>query len=112
MDHDIAFRALDDEQVAFLTSEEGKADLTNILTYHALGESTRFFGRQPQGPLTALNGANIDPSHGRGGRLGPWVHKVNEATIVMENIRASNGFVHIIDTVLAAPMLLNATTTP
>lgn len=107
-----AFRALDDATVAFLQSEEGKADLTGILTYHVLGESVRFFGRSPTGPLTTLNGATVDVSAYRGGRMGPWVKKVNDATIVMSNIKASNGIVHIIDAVLLPPVLLNTTETP
>lgn len=104
-----AFEALDAETRAFLTSEEGRADLEAILTYHVVvGETVRFYGRTPPGPLASLNGAPIETSSYRTPRK--WVKKVNDAMIKTANLKAKNGIIHIIDSVMIPPT--NATEPP
>jgi uncharacterized surface protein with fasciclin (FAS1) repeats len=67
--------------------------LTQVLTYHVVPGavmSTDITG--PMSPATVQGGTlKIDPSHGV---------KVNDATVTQADIKADNGVIHVIDTVL------------
>ncbi len=86
-----------------LTAEELLADtatLTSILTYHVVvGEVTS--GDLVDGPVTTLQGEEItvDLSDGV---------KINTATVTAADVDASNGVIHVIDTVLLPPTVATA----
>jgi uncharacterized surface protein with fasciclin (FAS1) repeats len=87
-----AFALLDSATVTFLTSPEGLADLTRILTYHV------FFGILTSsilvdGPVSTLEGGLVEVS------TGPPL-KFNQATAVELDILANNGVLFKINQVL------------
>jgi uncharacterized surface protein with fasciclin (FAS1) repeats len=67
--------------------------LTQVLTYHVLpGAVLSSDITGPMEPKTVQGGTlKIDPTHGV---------KVNDATVVTPDIKADNGVIHVIDTVL------------
>eukprot|EP00977_Amphora_coffeiformis_P024873 scaffold17426_cov170-Amphora_coffeaeformis.AAC.6 len=93
-----AFAALPEETVTFLTSDEGKANLTAILTYHVI-PSVIASGAIPEGTTTieSLEGTELTIVN-TGGSI-----TVNGAAVTSADNLANNGIVHIIDTVLTIP---------
>lgn len=90
---DEAFAALPDGTVESLLEEENREQLTTILTYHVVP------GKVMSGDLS--DGMEAETVAGmpvtittEGGVM------VNEATVTQADIEASNGVVHVIDTVL------------
>lgn len=82
-----------------LTAEELLADtetLTAILTYHAIGGIQTSDGLS-DGPVTMLNGLEATIS------VSGDAPMINDATIVATDIEASNGVIHVIDSVLLPP---------
>jgi uncharacterized surface protein with fasciclin (FAS1) repeats len=82
--------------------------LANILSYHVLPfQELRTIGNQWRGggpfPTAAQGGPGVTTSRYRAGRRGPLVKKVNGARVVTSDILASNGVLHIIDSVLLPP---------
>lgn len=92
-----AFAALDNETVAFLQSDEGKDELIRILQYHVVADVLPA-AAIPQGEtmLESLMGANLTIV------LNGTV-TVDDATVVVPDVLASNGIVHVIDKVLLPP---------
>lgn len=99
---DEAFAKLPSGTVETLLKPENKATLVSILTYHvAAGRrsagslATTGSARSLQGgPIGfALNGKEATLTDGKGGT----------AKVITANVRASNGIVHIIDTVIMPP---------
>ena len=88
---DDAFKKLPAGTVEGLLKDIPK--LTQVLTYHVVPGavlSTDITG--PMSPATVQGGTlKIDPSHGV---------KVNDATVTQADIKADNGVIHVIDTVL------------
>lgn len=88
-----AFAALPPSVVDYLTSEAGAADLTRILTYHVL-----------PGSVMAADVSTMMAATVEGGELNVVVDDmgvhVNNATVTATDIAASNGVIHVIDTVL------------
>ncbi len=94
---DEAFAKLPDGTVATLLEPANKDQLTAVLTYHVVpGEVT---AEQVSGMTEAatVNGkmVEIDAS---GGTV-----KVNDATVTTADVMATNGVIHVIDTVLLPP---------
>lgn len=89
---DDAFAALGQDTINAVLAD--KELLTSILTYHVVSDSLSINQVANSNTLPTLNGANVDISFD-GGQV-----KVDGATIVINNIRASNGVIHVIDTVL------------
>ena len=94
---DAAFAKLPAGTVETLLKPENKAKLTAILTYHVVA------GKVPASAVagkvtdaTTVNGATINVNGTNG-------VKVNNATVVQADIMASNGVIHVIDTVLLPP---------
>ena len=88
---DDAFKKLPTGTVEGLLKDIPK--LTQILTYHVVpGAVMSSDITGPMSPATVQGGTlKIDPSHGV---------KVNDATVVMPDIKCDNGVIHVIDTVL------------
>lgn len=94
---DAAFAKLPAGTVETLLKPENKAQLTSILTYHVVAGKTKskdLAGKTLS--VKTVNGANvaIDGTHGV---------KVGNATVTKADIWASNGVIHVIDTVLMPP---------
>lgn len=94
---DEAFKRLPDGTVDRLLKPENKAELTRILTYHAVSGKVmaselkgKKFGRKSvEGAELAIDGSN--------GVM------VNKAKVMTADIAASNGVIHVIDSVLMPP---------
>lgn len=82
------------ETVAFLTSEEGKDDLAAILTLHVVAGKALASDVTDGLSLETLNGQSLMFAVNDSGVF------VNGATIVATNVLATNGVIHVIDTVL------------
>lgn len=76
-----------------------KATLTKILTYHVLP------GKIPASVVVGMSGpANKKTVEGATVKVSPKPPMVNNAKIIKTDIMASNGIIHVIDTVLMPPM--------
>lgn len=90
---DEAFAKLGDETIATLLKPENKDQLAGILKYHVIAGKVKSKDLAGQ-TITAetLNGTiNVDGTDGV---------KINNATVVQADVKASNGIIHVIDTVL------------
>ena len=82
--------------LASLDTDEGKATLTDILLYHVVA------GEVPSSAVTdglvaaAVNGDDLSFTVGEG-------VMVNDANVVLADVPASNGVIHVIDKVLMPP---------
>ncbi len=82
--------------LAALDNEEGKAALTDILLYHVVS------GAVPSSAVTdgmvaaAVNGDDLTFTVGEG-------VMVNDANVILADVMASNGIIHVIDKVLMPP---------
>jgi transforming growth factor-beta-induced protein len=83
--------------LAALDNEEGKAALTDILLYHVIS------GAVPSSAVTdgmvaaAVNGDDLTFTVGEG-------VMVNDANVILADVAASNGIIHVIDKVLIPPV--------
>ena len=83
--------------LAALDNDEGKAALTDILLYHVVS------GAVPSSAVTdgmvaaAVNGDDLTFTVGNG-------VMVNDANVVLADVMASNGIIHVIDKVLIPPV--------
>jgi transforming growth factor-beta-induced protein len=71
-------------------------ELTNVLTYHVLG-SAYFSPVLTTGDVTTLNGETVSITVSTTGV------EVNNANVILANVAATNGVVHVIDAVLVPP---------
>jgi len=94
---DAAFAKLPAGTVDTLLKPENKAKLTAILTYHVVpGKTMAADLAGKQASVATVNGAKV-AIDGRNGV------KVNNATVTTADVKASNGVIHVIDTVLLPP---------
>ena len=94
-----AFAKLPAGTVDTLLKPENKAQLVSILTYHVVA------GRVPASTVVTLNGKSVATVQGASVRItvnGGKV-KVNNANVTAVDINASNGVIHVIDSVLLPP---------
>jgi len=92
---DDAFAALADGLLDKLLLEENREILVSILTYHVVaGKVTS--AEVASGAATTVEGSNIELTVGNG-------IQVNGANVVLADVEASNGVVHVIDQVLIPP---------
>jgi uncharacterized surface protein with fasciclin (FAS1) repeats len=94
---DAAFAKLPAGTVETLLKPENRAKLTQILTYHVVpGKimSADIAGKTAQ--VATVEGAKLDVDATSG-------VKINNATVTTADIGASNGVIHVIDTVLLPP---------
>lgn len=95
-----AFEKLDPAVLADLMKPENKDKLAAILKYHVVpGKIAAADAKGAAVDLTTLNGAVVKVD-GKGD-----VVKVGEATVSKADIVASNGVVHVIDTVIMPPAM-------
>ncbi|OYU77074.1 MAG: Nex18 symbiotically induced protein [Alphaproteobacteria bacterium PA3] len=95
---DAAFAKLPAGTVESLLKPENRAQLVSILTYHVVpGKITSNQLLDKVTPATTVQGrqATID---GRNGRV-----TVNGVAVIAADVAASNGVIHVIDTVLMPP---------
>jgi len=93
---DEAFAKLPDGTVENLLKPENKEQLVAILTYHVVpGKimSSAIAGKQAQVPTVEGSELAVDATEGV---------MVDNATVVKADIEASNGVIHVIDTVVVA----------
>ena len=94
---DKAFAKLDSSTIDMLMNPANRAELTKILTYHVVKGSVMAADVAGMTTADTLEGSPITITVS-GGEV-----KINNATIVMTDIVASNGVIHVIDTVLMPP---------
>tara|TARA_R110000787_G_scaffold44093_3_gene107961 strand:+ start:9099 stop:9992 length:894 start_codon:yes stop_codon:yes gene_type:complete len=101
-----AFDKLDPSVVAHLTSEEGKPELVALLKGHVIdGEYDAADISQGETDLTTLASTTMDIE-----RSGDMV-TADDVDVVATDIKASNGVIHAIDTVIMEPADADATST-
>ncbi|MBZ6377742.1 hypothetical protein B5C34_03370 [Pacificimonas flava] len=94
---DAAFEKLPAGTVEMLLQPENKDKLTEILTYHVVPGSymaADLQGKTMMAPTAAGAELSIDATDGV---------SVNDASVVKADVKASNGVIHVIDTVLMPP---------
>ena len=94
---DEAFAALPAGTVESLLEPANKDKLTAILTYHVVPGAVMSGDLSDGMTAATVAGGEITVS------LGDAV-KINDATVVTPDIEASNGVIHVIDSVLMPPM--------
>ncbi len=87
-----AFAKIPEETLADLLKPENKAKLVAILTYHVVGAKV-MAAEVAAGEVATVNGAKATITTEGGA-------KIDGATIVSTDIEASNGVIHVIDTVI------------
>lgn len=91
-----AFNKLPEGTLESLLMPENKEKLKQILTYHVVA------GKVASGDL--VNGMTAETVEGSEIRITMGDHvMINDATVVTADVEASNGVVHIIDTVIMPP---------
>lgn len=94
---DAAFAKLPAGTVESLLKPENKAKLVSILTYHVVSGRVYSGDAVAAKKATSLESSTIDISVTASGA------KINNASLVAADIDASNGVIHVIDTVLMPP---------
>jgi uncharacterized surface protein with fasciclin (FAS1) repeats len=91
---DEAFAKLPAGTVDDLLKPENKAKLTSILTYHVVAAKATAKDVASMASAKTVNGKDVSLK-AEGGKV-----TVNNATVTTADIEASNGVIHVIDTVL------------
>ena len=99
---DAAFDALPDGMLEMLLMDP-TGDLADILTYHVLAADVRAADLSDGQVATTLLGEDITVTINTDGIF------INDAEVIVANILAENGVVHVIDAVLTPPPALPAT---
>jgi uncharacterized surface protein with fasciclin (FAS1) repeats len=92
-----AFEKVDKATLDALLAPEGKEDLTGVLTYHVVPSAAMAGDLTDGQELTTVNGAKLKVS------IDGDTVKIGDATVIAADVKASNGVVHVIDTVLIPP---------
>lgn len=93
---DAAFAALPEGTVDTLLKPENKDQLVSILTYHVVPSAVMSSDLTEGMTAATVQGANVTFTLDGGA-------KVNSANITTADIAASNGVIHVIDTVIMPP---------
>jgi uncharacterized surface protein with fasciclin (FAS1) repeats len=91
---DAAFSALPQGTVESLLKPENKQKLIDILKYHVVSGRVYDNDAAKAGRATSLLGRSLNVTVSAGGLM------VNKANVVVKNIEASNGVIHVVDQVL------------
>ncbi|CAF3818586.1 unnamed protein product [Rotaria sp. Silwood1] len=105
--NDAAFNKLPAGTLDDLLKPENKGKLGRILKYHVISgqslTSTQINAMNLPAKVTMLEGDQITVSKDRTNL------KVNDATVIIADVMATNGIIHVIDTVLMPPAASSAT---
>ncbi len=93
-----AFEALPDGALENLLKPENKQMLISVLTYHVVGGKVMSGDLKDGSMAKTVEGSDVKIM------VGPKV-KINNATVLKADIKAENGVVHIIDTLILPPSL-------
>ena len=93
---DAAFAKLPAGTVEMLLKPENKSTLVRILTYHVVSGNVLSTNLK-SGQVKTVEGSPVKVMIGSGGVM------VNNATVQAADVKASNGVIHVIDTVLMPP---------
>ncbi len=93
---DEAFTKLPTETLTDLLKPENKQKLTDILTYHVVSGRVTAADVSKITEADTVNGQQIKINTTSG-------VKINDATVTTADVEASNGVIHIIDSVLLPP---------
>ncbi|ABB57636.1 fasciclin domain-containing protein [Synechococcus elongatus] len=88
-----AFAKLPQGQLEELLKPENKAQLVSLLTYHVVPSAIASTAIQP-GTITTVEGRSLQLS------IADSKLKVNDATVLATDIQASNGVIHVVDSVI------------
>ena len=91
---DAAFAKLPEGTVEELLKPENKDQLVNVLTYHVVPGKVKSTDVVKISEATTVQGSNIDIAVIDGSV------KIDDATVVKADIGASNGVIHVIDSVI------------
>ncbi len=89
-----AFDALPEGTLDSLLLPENKADLAGILTYHVVAGEVNAADLSDGQVVETVNGQSLTVS------ITDGVVKIGDATVVLADVDANNGVVHVIDSVL------------
>lgn len=92
-----AFNKLPEGTVQDLLQPENRDRLTSILTYHVVQGENMAVDVQGMSSVTTMEGNSLSISTSNGSV------QVGNATVIQADVRASNGVLHAIDTVLMPP---------
>jgi len=92
-----AFEALPDGVLDLLLMPENKDKLIKVLTYHVVSGTVMSGDLKDGQKPSTVEGSNVVITKGYG------KVKVNSAEVIKADISASNGVVHVIDTVILPP---------
>ncbi len=91
---DEAFAKLPDGTVEMLLKPENKDKLTAVLTYHVLAGKVMAADAMKVNKATTVQGQDLTISAEMGNVM------INNAKVIGADVKASNGVIHVIDTVL------------
>ena len=94
---DAAFEKLPAGTVETLLKPENKDQLTAILTYHVVAGKVKAADVVKLNSADTVNGASLSIEVKDGAVM------INNATVTSADVKASNGVIHVIDTVLLPP---------
>ena len=94
---DAAFAKLPADTVAMLLKPENKDQLTAVLTYHVVPGAVMAADVVKMTEAKTVNGAMITV------KVDGDTVMINDAKVTTADIKASNGVIHVIDTVLLPP---------
>lgn len=97
-----AFDALPAGTVDSLLEPKNKEQLASILTYHVIPSGV-MAADVTSGEIETVNGATLDIQVGSDGTVTLTDGQGNTANVVVTDIVASNGVIHVIDAVLLPP---------
>ena len=103
-----AFAKLNATMLADLLKPENKANLAGLLKYHIINgslTSAQILNMTLPMNVTTLQGSIVTVSKNGNDLM------VNNAKVIQADVMATNGIIHVIDTVLMPPASLPATTT-
>jgi uncharacterized surface protein with fasciclin (FAS1) repeats len=92
-----AFEEVGEQQLQELLQPENKEQLRSVLTYHVVEGEVKAADLEDGQTVTTVNGADLTVS------IEGDTVRVGDATVTQADVDASNGVVHVIDTVLMPP---------